>query len=71
MLQLRDRVGPGDLTLIGPERFVARPRIWLEALSHTKATISVAPNFDTLDGVRGIDPDHLRKLARRFGLPPE
>ncbi len=32
---------------------------------------SVAPNFDTLDGVRGIDPDHLRKLARRFGLPPE
>jgi hypothetical protein len=32
---------------------------------------SVAPNFDTLDGDRGIDPDHLRKLARRFGLPPE
>ncbi len=35
----------GDLTLIRPEQFVARPRIWLEALSHTKATISVAPNF--------------------------
>ena len=31
---------------------------------------SVAPNFDTLDGHRGIDPDHLRKLAGRFGLPP-
>jgi acyl-CoA synthetase (AMP-forming)/AMP-acid ligase II len=38
-------VAPGDLTLIGPERFVARPRIWLEALTATKATISAAPNF--------------------------
>ena len=38
-------VGKGDLTLIGPERFVAQPRIWLEALSETRATISVAPNF--------------------------
>jgi acyl-CoA synthetase (AMP-forming)/AMP-acid ligase II len=38
-------VGKGDLTLIGPERFVARPRIWLEALTETQATISVAPNF--------------------------
>jgi hypothetical protein len=29
---------------------------------------SVAPYFDTLAGKRGIDPDHLRKLVRRFGV---
>ncbi len=38
-------LAPGPITLIPPERFVARPRIWLEALSDTKATISAAPNF--------------------------
>ncbi|MDF1663750.1 MAG: fatty acyl-AMP ligase [Planctomycetota bacterium] len=38
-------VAPGDLTLIRPEQFIARPLTWLEALSETKATISVAPNF--------------------------
>ena len=38
-------IAPGDLTLIGPERFVARPRIWFEAFTHTGATISAAPNF--------------------------
>jgi fatty-acyl-CoA synthase len=34
-----------DLTLIGPERFVARPALWLRALARTRATVSVAPNF--------------------------
>ena len=38
-------LAPGPLTLIPPERFVARPRIWLEALTDTEATISAAPNF--------------------------
>ena len=38
-------VAPGNLTLIGPELFVARPRIWFEAFTHTGATISAAPNF--------------------------
>jgi len=33
------------LTLIPPEHFVARPISWLQALSETGATISVAPNF--------------------------
>ncbi|MEO8504830.1 MAG: fatty acyl-AMP ligase [Acidobacteriota bacterium] len=36
---------PGTLTLIGPELFVARPALWLRALSKYRATISVAPNF--------------------------
>ena len=54
-----------------PELFWAR---YLDACARSTpphSFRSVAPNFDTLDGVRGIDPDHLRKLARRFGLPPE
>jgi len=29
---------------------------------------SVAPYFVTLAGKRGIDPDHLRRLVRRFGV---
>lgn len=38
-------IAQGDLTLIPPEIFIARPLTWLEALTHTKATVSVAPNF--------------------------
>jgi len=34
-----------DLTLIGPEVFVARPAVWLRAISRYRATISPAPNF--------------------------
>ncbi|HEV2852389.1 MAG TPA: fatty acyl-AMP ligase [Thermoanaerobaculia bacterium] len=33
------------LTLIGPELFVARPALWLRALSRYRGTISPAPNF--------------------------
>jgi acyl-CoA synthetase (AMP-forming)/AMP-acid ligase II len=33
------------MTLLPPERFVARPALWLRALSRHGATISVAPNF--------------------------
>ncbi len=36
---------PGTLTLIPPELFLARPSIWLRALSKYGATISPAPNF--------------------------
>jgi acyl-CoA synthetase (AMP-forming)/AMP-acid ligase II len=36
---------PGTLTLLPPEAFVARPALWLRALSRYRATISVAPNF--------------------------
>jgi len=32
---------------------------------------AIAPYFDTLDGTRGADPDYVRKLVRRHGLPPE
>ena len=36
---------PGPLTLLPPELFLARPALWLRALSRTRATVSVAPNF--------------------------
>jgi hypothetical protein len=29
---------------------------------------SVAPHFDTIAGKRGISPDYLRRLIRRFGV---
>jgi acyl-CoA synthetase (AMP-forming)/AMP-acid ligase II len=38
-------VHPGPLTLIPPELFLARPALWLRAISRRKATLSVAPNF--------------------------
>ena len=53
---------PGGLCLIPPELFLARPALWLRALSRHRATVSPAPNFayglctkrvrdDELDGV--------------------
>jgi len=36
---------PAMLTLLPPEAFVARPALWLRALSRHRATISPAPNF--------------------------
>ncbi|MFN2549584.1 MAG: fatty acyl-AMP ligase [Myxococcales bacterium] len=38
-------VHPGPLTLIPPELFLARPALWLRAISRHRATVSVAPNF--------------------------
>ncbi len=34
-----------DLTLLPPEHFVARPALWLRAISRFRATVSPAPNF--------------------------
>lgn len=34
-----------DLILMGPQSFLMRPKLWLQALSEYKATITVAPNF--------------------------
>jgi acyl-CoA synthetase (AMP-forming)/AMP-acid ligase II len=36
---------PSDITLIPPEAFLARPAIWLRALSNYEGTISPAPDF--------------------------
>ena len=36
---------PGSLTLIPPEAFLAKPALWLRAISRYKGLISPAPNF--------------------------
>ena len=36
---------PGPLALLPPETFLARPALWLRAIAHTRATLTVAPNF--------------------------
>lgn len=36
---------PGDLALVPPELFLAKPALWLRAISRHRATISPAPNF--------------------------
>jgi fatty-acyl-CoA synthase len=36
---------PGPLTLIRPEHFLARPALWLRAISRHQATLSVSPTF--------------------------
>ena len=36
---------PGPLVLIAPEHFLARPALWLRAISRHRGTISAAPSF--------------------------
>lgn len=36
---------PAPLTLLPPEAFIARPALWLRAISRYRATVSPAPNF--------------------------
>jgi acyl-CoA synthetase (AMP-forming)/AMP-acid ligase II len=36
---------PGTVTYVGPELFIAKPKIWLQTLSRYKAVISAAPDF--------------------------
>jgi acyl-CoA synthetase (AMP-forming)/AMP-acid ligase II len=36
---------PGPLVLIAPEHFLARPALWLRALSRHRGTVSAAPSF--------------------------
>jgi len=38
-------VARAEITMIRPEHFVANPLCWLQAISETRATVSVAPNF--------------------------
>lgn len=53
------------------ELFRAR---YLEALDRATPPYtyrSIAPHFETLDGTRGTDPEYVRKLVGRHGLPPD
>lgn len=38
-------LAPGPLTLLPPEAFLAKPALWLRAISRYRGTISPAPNF--------------------------
>ncbi len=38
-------IHPGPLALLGPELFLARPALWLRAISRHRGTVSPAPNF--------------------------
>jgi acyl-CoA synthetase (AMP-forming)/AMP-acid ligase II len=64
-------VRPGPLTLIRPEAFLAKPALWLRAISKKRATLSVAPNFAYGLCVRRIRDDELRGVdlsSWRFAL---
>jgi acyl-CoA synthetase (AMP-forming)/AMP-acid ligase II len=62
---------PGPLVLIPPEVFLARPAIWLRAISRHRGTISPAPNFAyglCLKRVREEDTVGLDLSSWRFAL---
>jgi acyl-CoA synthetase (AMP-forming)/AMP-acid ligase II len=64
-------VHPGPLTLLGPETFLARPALWLRAISRKRATISVAPNFAYGLCARRVRDEDLRGVdlsSWRFAL---
>ena len=50
---------PGSVTLIPPELFVARPAVWLRAISRYRATVSPAPNFAYAHAVARIEDGEL------------
>ena len=52
------------------ELFWDRYREACELVGPPRAHKDIAGIFRGLDGEPGIDPDHFRRLLRRFGLPP-
>ena len=50
---------PGPLALLPPEAFVARPALWLRAISRHRATVSPAPDFAYALAVERIRDDEL------------
>jgi fatty-acyl-CoA synthase len=53
---------PGPMVLIPPEAFLARPAIWLRALSRHRGTISAAPNFAYALCLRRVDEKEIAAL---------
>ncbi len=53
-----------------PELFEARYRAARERATPPYTYRSIAAQFEMLDGETGIDPDHLRKLMKRYGQAP-
>ena len=62
---------PASLTLIPPEAFLAKPAIWLRALSRYRGLISPAPNFAYALCTERIDDDEIEGIdlsGWRFAL---
>jgi fatty-acyl-CoA synthase len=53
---------PGPMVLIPPEAFLARPGLWLRALSRHRGTISAAPNFAYALCLRWVEEKDLAGL---------
>ena len=52
------------------ELFSTRYQAALDRATPPYTYRSIAGQFETLDGSVGADPDHLRKLVKRYGRPP-
>jgi len=50
---------PGRLALIPPEHFLARPALWLRAISRHRALVSPAPNFAYAYAAKRVRDDEL------------
>ena len=64
-------VRPGPLVLMTPDTFVARPELWLRAISDYRATVSASPNFGyehVLSNVRDEDLEGLDLSSWRLAL---
>ena len=62
---------PAELTLIPPEAFLAKPALWLRAISRYRGLISPAPNFAYALAVERIQDDQLEGVdlsCWRFAL---
>jgi acyl transferase domain-containing protein/acyl-CoA synthetase (AMP-forming)/AMP-acid ligase II len=55
----------GPTTLMSPLSFIANPLLWLEVMSHYRATISAAPNFGFELCVRKADEERVAALDLR------
>jgi fatty-acyl-CoA synthase len=53
---------PGPLTLIRPEHFLARPALWLRAISRHRATLSVSPTFGYAICARRVRDEELEGM---------
>lgn len=53
-----------------PELFAARYQAALDRATPPHTYQSIADQFEMLDGSVGADPDHLRKLMKRYGRTP-
>ena len=62
----RPAPGPPGWT---PELFAARYRAARERATPPYTDQSIAAHLEMLDGETGTEPDYLRKLVKRFGLP--